>query len=304
MSEPLDDAFAKLYRAGEHLEELRDEVASFVKDRPYSVTGNGDLNTGEYVLRIKPKEPPKRISVLIGDVISNLRPPLDFLINALAVLDSGNSHPSNQFPICDTPAAFKGEIAKGRLAGLSASHKTHIEKLQPYPRRKGKVWLRNLRDLSNPDKHRHLNVLLAGIEADFRQPTETTPTLKQTFPPLRLKPITSEPLMLSSQVNQPLSLAQPSETVKWDITSQQFVLGPAFSKPETFILGDEPAWTIAQPQVTAVSETQQPSPKRDVQVEVSVAAHVALPDGTPVVEAMEILESQVAQVLNAFEREF
>lgn len=92
MAEALDDAWARLDRAGEHIDALKAEIRRFGDSRPYSVTGDPDLKSGEYVLRIKPKEPPRRIGVLIGDVLSNLRPALDYLVGALAKLDSGKAH--------------------------------------------------------------------------------------------------------------------------------------------------------------------------------------------------------------------
>ncbi|HJQ49980.1 MAG TPA: hypothetical protein VJ838_05660, partial [Gaiellaceae bacterium] len=103
MADALDDAWAKVDRAGEHIEALKGEVRRFSNGRPYSVTGDPDFNSGEYVLRIKPEEPPKRVSVLIGDVLGNLRPSLDYLVGALAVLDGGKIEQSHQFPICDKP---------------------------------------------------------------------------------------------------------------------------------------------------------------------------------------------------------
>ncbi|HJQ49580.1 MAG TPA: hypothetical protein VJ838_03610, partial [Gaiellaceae bacterium] len=50
-----------------------------------------------------------------------------------------------------------------------------------------------------------------------------------------------------------------------------------------------------------VPEAAKPTPKGNVHVELSVSVGIAFPDGAPVVETMEILESQVAKTLNAFE---
>jgi hypothetical protein len=321
VAEALDDAWAKVDRAGEHIEALKAEIRRFSNGRPYRVTGDPDLNSGEYVLRIKPEEPPKRISVLIGDVLGNLRPSLDYLVGALAVFNGEKIQQSHQFPICDTPALFKGELDKGRLAGIAPDHVALIEKLQPYKRRKGKVWIRLLREYSNPDKHRHLNVLLTHIEGDFALPS-----------PARSPTTTARHAEITS-VAPGGSVTAALESIRKMSESGRFFTSPsileareaarkhlltsmpssvAFNSAGQLVPSVAPDLTKASSALARaaagisnpVTQAAKPTSNRNVHVELSVSVGVAFPDGTPVVETMEILESQVAKTLNAFETFF
>jgi len=89
---------------------------------------------------------------LVGEICYNLRCALDYLIYALAELDSGSPQKGTQFPIMDASRDFAGR-GKSMLIGVNAAHVTAIERLQPYM---GCKWSGRLRDLSNSDKHRHI----------------------------------------------------------------------------------------------------------------------------------------------------
>lgn len=310
MAEPLEDARAKVDRAGEHIDELKAEVRRFGDSRPYRVTGDPDLNNGEYVLRIKPEEPPKRISILIGDVLGNLRPALNYLVGALAVLNDGKIKQSHQFPICDKPAFFKRELTKGRLAGLAPDHVALIEKLQPYARRKENVWLRSLREYSNPDKHRHLNVVLTHIEGDFALPSPDRPPQPRVT-------VTGNPAAAMEALRKALERQAATRNPKTKLPDlSKAAENWARSAPSLTVPGPTPGTVVpsvspspalrrsalaAAAALGSVPQTAKPPAKRNVHVELSVVVGVAFPDGAPVIETMEILESQVAKTLDAFE---
>lgn len=99
--------------------------------------------------------PDEMISILVGEVIHNLRSALDYLVYALAWADSRKFQEKTQFPIDDSPRVFKQrkEGKRSGLTGLNRSHIAEIERLQPYKRCD---WTKRLRDLSNHDKHREL----------------------------------------------------------------------------------------------------------------------------------------------------
>lgn len=299
MSHPLDDAYAKLDRAGEHLQSLQHEIRRFDERRPYKISGEADANSGEYVLRIKPEEPDKRISAIIGDILSNLRPALDYLINALAIDNSGKAHASNQFPICDTPTAFQGELTKGRLTGLSARHAALIEKRQPYTRRKAKLWLRWLRDLSNPDKHRHLSVVLSHMEGDFAivQPPSS---LRATLARQELERITISPAVAPLTLRPPPGYS-PAREGPQPITASGLIGSGSLRSLAPLLLTPSIRASLAQ---HGVAQTQPTAAESGMHVKFDLSLGVAFPDGSPVVETMEILESQVAKLIKAFEGEF
>jgi hypothetical protein len=102
--------------------------------------------------------PDQMIAVFIGEVIHNLRSALDFLIYALAWIDSGTFQNRTQFPIEDSANVFEKRKSGKQpyLIGLNAAHVARIEQLQPY---NGCAWTKRLRDLSNGDKHRELTTV-------------------------------------------------------------------------------------------------------------------------------------------------
>lgn len=164
MAEPsLADSRAKLCRARDHLAALEAETKKHWKRRPYDLSIEGDVDTGEYVVSLRPREPPKEYGLIIGDVIANLRGALDYLVYALAWLDSGFPQEQTQFPIADTLEQFESTKAR-RLKGLSPAHVAAIEALQPY---NGGDWLARLRDLSNTDKHMHLSLVQPDAVGDI-----------------------------------------------------------------------------------------------------------------------------------------
>jgi hypothetical protein len=93
-----------------------------------------------------------RLGTLVGEICYNFRCALDYLVYALAELDSKAPQKGTQFPIMDTAKDFVGH-GKAMLVGVNAAHVAAIERLQPY---NGCHWTERLRDLSNMDKHRHI----------------------------------------------------------------------------------------------------------------------------------------------------
>src|SRR5437879_3465349 len=79
VTHPLDDARLKVDRAREHLTEIRAEIARYLDTRPYEfpTERDGDVLTAKPAI-IK-QEPPHRLRSVIGDVLGNLRPILDYI---------------------------------------------------------------------------------------------------------------------------------------------------------------------------------------------------------------------------------
>jgi hypothetical protein len=140
-------------RAKEHLAEAT-SLASI-----YTLQQEGktywDINAkleNALVFKSEYTAPPLKISIIIGEIIYNLRSSLDYLVFSLAQLDSGSQQLMTQYPICDNLADFKKRTSRD-LQGLSPLSIGQIEKFQPFS---GSPCLKTLRELSNPDKHRHL----------------------------------------------------------------------------------------------------------------------------------------------------
>jgi len=156
----LEDAFLRCERASL----LIDELAKLLEDYELQEKGHvfAELDHETKIAKLgfsQPATPPPKIaSAIIGEIIYNLRATLDYLVFILALMDSKQPQQQTQFPIVANRKDFSGQV-KRHLKGVSPEHITEIEKLQPFV---GCTWTGDLRDLSNPDKHRHL-ATLAGM---------------------------------------------------------------------------------------------------------------------------------------------
>lgn len=167
MSHFLDGAFERVKRTEKHLVDLNVEIRAFEEAQGEFRADklNEEQIEVEHAKRGEvPLPMPGQVSILIGEIAYNLRAALDYLVYALAVLDSGVEQSGTQFPIEDTPDGFEARKKVGFLRGLNAAHIAGIERLQPY---KGCDWTRLLRSLSNQDKHRHLTLLIRPKQMCF-----------------------------------------------------------------------------------------------------------------------------------------
>jgi hypothetical protein len=173
MSDSLKGARLKLDRARNHLEVLGNELAAFNASEPYRIVHEPNVDASEHFFRAKVlKDPPSFLSVIIGDILQNMRSALEHLVWGLALKAKG-SEPSRaiSFPIYRTESAFF-EVNKktGNYSTRSGAHKiaevvdprvrAAIQELQPY---KGKVpdedWLFILNELARVDRHQSLSVI-------------------------------------------------------------------------------------------------------------------------------------------------
>jgi hypothetical protein len=153
--EPLDPAFARIDRAGEHLSELERHIQEIARKQANTCLIQFNPDPPYQVLKVD--LPPEtyfgmRVPILVGEICYHLRSALDYLVFELAKLDSGVEQERTQFPIEDDPNGFRGNAPRF-FKGFNPSHIAAIERLQPY---NGCNWVALLRDCSNPDKHRHL----------------------------------------------------------------------------------------------------------------------------------------------------
>lgn len=164
-----DSVCCKLYRAKKHLEELQTETERYFKTNPAKVVREQDSSPDEFVGKIVASIPiPKRIPLIIGDALQNLRSSLDYLVWELVIAAKNTPNHENMFPICTTPEAFKGQLSRNRLRGIPTDAVTDIDDLQPYHEgadAKGHV-LFMIDDLCNINKHRRiLTTILYGAHA-------------------------------------------------------------------------------------------------------------------------------------------
>ena len=175
---------AKLSRARELYQELDGYIRTYLSDKEHrpSLAVRLDSTTHESVLFVyhvpSLDEFFERVSLLVGDIVHNLRCALDHLIHHLALRNSGDNlkHPERtQFPIADNPTAYQTQ-AQRYLQEIAPEHQSIIESFQPYHVMDANVQVGDyfhplalLRDLSNFDKHRLLTPILiptSGFELE------------------------------------------------------------------------------------------------------------------------------------------
>jgi hypothetical protein len=149
----LQGASLRVERAIRHFDEFSSMLRSFReanKDKVIIQT-HEDAPENLMVEFDKSLVVPLALSLPVADCIYNLRSALDYLVYELAISDSGKVQEQTQFPIVDCEKNSNAQ--KYRFRGLHEHHIRAIEALQPY---RGTEWTKTLRDISNPDKHRHL----------------------------------------------------------------------------------------------------------------------------------------------------
>jgi len=172
MTIDLKSALAKLGRAHEHTESIKSEIFAWQNSNPYMVTRERDAEFTRYslVAHIAAQPPLMHWTLMISDVIHNLRAALDHLIYAIAVYEAkGKSPPPDAdrlaFPICESPDSFK--TGSRRLKSLSTEVQAVIERCQPYNRRHKELppLLGLLNEFDNTDKHKLLQLAFTSIAA-------------------------------------------------------------------------------------------------------------------------------------------
>jgi hypothetical protein len=149
-------ASAKVARAKEHVENLKLAVRAFLDEGPYVAIGYDEPETGDRVVRFNASlEVPPRISIIVGDVIHNLRSGLDHLAWQICLACSGTPNRNTCFPIFEEkPPQIEAEIAR-KIPSARSEVIDLIKTLEPYKRGKGQK-LSQLHQLDLIDKHRLL----------------------------------------------------------------------------------------------------------------------------------------------------
>jgi hypothetical protein len=187
----LDGAYKRFGRANEHINDLHRRIGTLlghefnrvVKEPqligpPERISWDGPC----LIFRCPPKVLPATYSIIVGEIVYNLRAALDYLVYELACFDSKQDVEGTQFPIEDSEIQFNkriGSIAgKGRgvyLRGVSPEHIAAIKRLQPF---NGCEWTERLRFISNPDKHRRLTLLDHSISVIVQVTSTETSVVK------------------------------------------------------------------------------------------------------------------------------
>ena len=236
----LERAIAKVDWASEHLKRLGEVYTAYIKTNPYEFVADpnshfqkdgGDWFFGNFATR--DEKTLSDISLLAGDVISNLRSSLDYLVWELVIANNGTPARTNAFPICDAVNSFGSDLQQGRLSGVNPAVISLVESMQPY--HSGKkchetfFWI--LHHLSNVNKHRRL----LGV------------SVRSVIPPVDLEVETSPEGVAYARINPPVGFKAntklgPYRVVEGDVeVDHNFMAYVAFQ--EAPIEGWEP-WSF------------------------------------------------------------
>jgi hypothetical protein len=148
----------KVVRASDQTKVLANLQTQYVdtKPRPYRILRAVKADFTEHVYYLRYDVPiPLEFSILLGEIVHNLRSALDQCIFQLALNHTGIEHDKTMFPVFTSLGDFRKHGA-WRIRDVGDSPRAFIRSLQPYPERSLPVHhsLLDLNNLSNADKHR------------------------------------------------------------------------------------------------------------------------------------------------------
>jgi len=164
-SHSLSNVYLKIERAKKHISDCYAVGQAFLDARPYDIVHRIDPDTGEDTISYGDiKNPPRELSLFIGDAIHNLRTSLDFLACQIIKLrDSLHDCEYTYFPISESAQKFETALQKAEVKSLGEQALQILQELQPYKEGKGHgLW--QLHRLDIQDKHRLLIVATAGTK--------------------------------------------------------------------------------------------------------------------------------------------
>ena len=209
--DPLRSSYLKLGRANDHIESLNEAVDGFLDTDPYMVKTDFYEKIQEFVLRLQIRESsPERISLIVGDVVNNLRAALDQMICDL-VRSRGADCNQTQFPMHRVTYPNAPPKSMSVLAGPIW---THLERTQPSfisPDDPEIVLLYQMVKLSNRDKHRSI-LLAATTTEEF---TVTAPFGMDILDPVYRGPFAHDAVFARIKPHGPL---MPNVYVEFDVS--------------------------------------------------------------------------------------
>ena len=186
---------AKLRRAEQQIIEVTKKIDALCDNAEQHIVRSENVSADKQVWTYCGETPsvPMVWSVIVGEILHNLRSALDHLVWQLVIANGETPGRRNEFPI--TEDADKWEVAKERaLKGVSNTCVAKIGALQPYTGGMGLRFdvsmLKTLKQLNEIEKHRHLvlgvialsEIHPLGLEVDhpeledltYRKPFEGT----------------------------------------------------------------------------------------------------------------------------------
>lgn len=151
----------KIERADKHVLELHALIQAFLESGVYEVSTDTTVDSHEWLVIEQTKEIPGTISVVVGEIVYQLRSTLDHLACALA-RQNGSSDTSVYFPFAGDRQEFYLPATQRKIHKLGPDAIALIEELKPY--KGGNDFLWSLSRIANIDRHRsNIAVDISGI---------------------------------------------------------------------------------------------------------------------------------------------
>jgi hypothetical protein len=169
-------SFRKVERAYHHINELDRVLAAFIKSNPYEVVIEEDPHTKQVLYCLsRNADIPVDVSLIVGDILQNLRSSLDHLAYALVVANNQTPNTKTYFPITEEvpePTNPKSDFSR-KVCGMSQDAINTILLLKPYKGGNHALW--GLHALNNWDKHNLIVTVGASLFTfDLTQHIEAT----------------------------------------------------------------------------------------------------------------------------------
>ena len=179
---------AKLRRAKDQIGEITNESQGLCAEVAKAITREvcEDANKQVWIYRGETPNTPIEWSVILGEILYDLRSSLDHLVWQLVLANGQTPGRHNEFLITTDHQSW--QQTKGRaLKGVSKRHEAMIGYLQPYTGGMNLPFdvsmLKILNDLGNTEKHRHL--ILGVLVSKGIEPLDSQLDDSSTRPPLR-----------------------------------------------------------------------------------------------------------------------
>jgi hypothetical protein len=163
----LSGVLAKLRRADEHRQAYDDLFEEYAASEPYGILSEYDPETGWHTLlwNVSREPPLEDLALVFGDMISNLRATLDYLVWQLVLAAGKRPGRRTSFPVVRREKDWEVQ-SRSALSGVEPEWVEEIESRQPYhrPERPHLHPLAILEHVNNLTKHRFLPSAMLSVE--------------------------------------------------------------------------------------------------------------------------------------------
>lgn len=232
-SDPLEGPKLKVERADTHISDVGDCIKQYFETCPYTTFTELDASGEREFLKLRlTNPPPRKIAVVVGDVVHNLRSALDQLACCLAIKNGFPDASDTYFPFAASREIYESKSVQKKIRKLPQAAVQIIHELKPYLGGNNLLW--SLHQLDIIDKHRALIPIATthlGVKAQLTaKPLGTFP---HTFSiPKALQPLDKDAVILV----YPAGLQFDSSEIEFTVDMAFHNVGPIDGQPVLTVL--------------------------------------------------------------------